>query len=168
MIIDDFSGTGLVSALGTTWRGVSDEVMGGISKAGLTHDRAEDVACLRLSGAVRLENNGGFLQAALDLSADGGTLDASGFLGLRLMVRGNGEEYSVHLRTPDNTRSWQSYRASFQAGADWEGIDIPFDRFRPHRLEAPLDISRLRRVGLVAIGRAFEADLRVARLALYR
>ena len=160
MIIDDFSSTGLVSALGTTWRGVSDEVMGGISKARLTHDHVE--------GAVRLENNGGFLQAALDLAADGGTLDASGFLGLRLTVRGNGEEYSVHLRTPDNTRSWQSYRAPFHAGPHWETIDIPLDRFRPHRLEAPLDISRLRRVGLVAIGRAFEADLQVASLALYR
>jgi hypothetical protein len=35
-------------------------------------------------------------------------------------------------------------------------------------LTAPLDISRLRRLGLVAIGRAFAADLAVARLSLYR
>jgi hypothetical protein len=31
----------------------------------------------------------------------------------------------------------------------------------------PLDPSRLRRIGLVAIGREFDADLSVARLALY-
>jgi len=40
--------------------------------------------------------------------------------------------------------------------------------FEPHRLETPLDVTRLRRIGLVAIGRAFFADLAVARLAFYR
>lgn len=168
MIVDDFSGTDLVSSLGTRWQGVSDEVMGGISKARLTRDNVDGTACLRLSGGVRLENNGGFLQAALDLAADGATLDASAFRGVRLRIRGNNEQYSVHLRTPDNLRSWQSYRASFFAASHWDSIEIPFETFRPHRLETPLDTARLRRLGLVAIGRAFEADLLVAGLALYR
>ena len=33
MVIDDFTDDGLVSELGTRWRGVSDQVIGGISKA---------------------------------------------------------------------------------------------------------------------------------------
>lgn len=168
MLIDDFSRPALVSELGTDWRGVSDQVMGGVSQASVTHDTVEGRACLRLRGDVRLENSGGFIQAALDLSKSGGTLDASGYRGIRLTVRGNGEPYSVHLRTPDAVRPWQSYRAHFNTTTKWETIDLPFETFAPYRLEASLDTTKLRRIGFVAIGRAFSADLMVAKVSLYR
>ncbi len=168
MVIDDFSARDLVSTLGTRWRGVSDQVMGGISQASVAHAVLDGRPCLRLTGDVRLENDGGFIQAALDLTAAGGFLDASGYAGVRLMARGNGEKYGVHLRTPDNVRPWQSYRAQFIASLAWQTIEIPFASFAPYRLDTPLDITRLRRIGLVAIGRAFFADLAVAHLALYR
>lgn len=168
MLIDDFSTTNLVSGLGTTWRGVSDQVMGGISEASVAHDILGGRPCLRLSGDVRLDNNGGFIQAALDLSKGSETLDASGYSGIRLIVRGNGESYAVHLRTPDVARPWQSYRAPFTADPTWQTVDLPFESFEPYRIETPLDTARLRRIGLVAIGRAFHADLAVAELALYR
>ena len=168
MLIDDFAASNLISRLGTRWRGVSDRVMGGISEASIAKDRIEGRACLRLTGRVRLENEGGFIQAALDLAPDGGSFDASAFLGLRLLVRGNGERYALHLRTPDNVRPWQSYRAQFIAGPAWERVELPFASFVPYRLDAPLDVSRLRRLGLVAIGRAFHADLAVAEIGFYR
>jgi hypothetical protein len=142
--------------------------MAGISEASVPYDTIEGRPCLRLTGDVRLENDGGFLQAALDLQPSGDTIDVSGYTGVRLLARGNGERYSVHLRTPDNVRPWQSYRAHFTADADWETIDLPFEAFAPHRLDAPLDITRLRRIGLVAIGRAFHADLAVCELKFYR
>jgi hypothetical protein len=44
---------------------------------------------------------------------------------------------------------------------------LPFDRFEPHRLTVPLDLRHLRRLGLVAIGRAFHADLAVSVVGLY-
>ena len=168
MLIDDFAASDLASRLGTRWRGVSDRVMGGISEAGVARDLVDGRACLRLTGDVRLENDGGFIQAALDLAPDGGSFDASDFLGLRLLVRGNGERYSLHLRTPDNLRPWQSYRAQFTAGPAWETVELPFASFVAYRLDAPLDVSRLRRLGLVAIGRAFHADLAVAEIGFYR
>ncbi|MDJ0607828.1 MAG: CIA30 family protein [Kiloniellales bacterium] len=168
MLIDDFASRDLVSSLGTRWRGVSDRVMGGISEASVRAEVIDGRPCLRLSGEVRLENDGGFIQAALDLAPEGATLDASNFAGLRALVRGNGERYSVHLRTADIVRPWQSYRAHFTAGPEWTDVQLPFTAFRPYRLEAPLDVSRLRRVGLVAIGRAFTADLAVAELAFIR
>jgi len=167
MLIDDFTDAGLVSGLGTQWRGVSDRVMGGISQAAIGHQRVEGRTCLRLSGDVRLENNGGFIQAAMDLNPEGGTLDASDYAGVRLIVRGNGERYSMHLRTPDNMRPWQSYRAQFTAGEDWASVELPFEDFAPYRLQAPLDVTRLRRIGLVAIGRAFHADLSVCEMSFY-
>lgn len=167
MIIDDFFHTDLVSATGTRWRAVTDKVMGGVSKASLEYRVVEGRSHLHMAGDVRLENNGGFVQAALDLALNGGTLDASEFIGVKLVVRSNGEQYAIHLRTSDNTRPWQSYRAQFIAAGDWTTIDLPFAVFDAHRLETPLDITRLRRIGLVAIGRAFRADLALADLRFY-
>lgn len=168
MLIDDFSSPDLVSTLNTAWRGVSDQVMGGVSRASVAREMIGGRPHLRLSGNVRLENNGGFVQAALDLAAAAGTFDATGFAGLRITTRGNGEAYAVHLRTVDVRRPWQSYRAQFVAGARWARISLPFDGFVPHRLSAALDVRGLRRIGLVAIGRAFTADLMVSELAFYR
>ena len=168
MLIDDFAGHDPVSKLGTRWRAVSDQVMGGISQVSVTRDTIDGRSCLRLTGEVRLENNGGFIQAALDLAPSEEVLDAADYRGVRLVVRGNGARYAVHLRTPDNVRPWQSYRAEFDTGPQWQSVEIPFGLFEPYRLQAPLDVGRLRRIGLVAIGRAFTADLAVAEVALYR
>ena len=167
MLIDNFLHESLVSKLGTQWRGVSDQVMGGISEASVSLGVIDDRPCLRLIGDVRLENDGGFIQAALNLAPSGDTIDASDFTGMRIIVRGNGEKYSVHLRTLDNVRPWQSYRAHFTAGSDWETIDLPFETFVPFRLETPLNTTRLRRIGLVAIGRLFYANLAISELAFY-
>jgi hypothetical protein len=38
---------------------------------------------------------------------------------------------------------------------------------RPYRLTEPLDVRRLRRLGLVAVGRAFHADLAASAVGLY-
>lgn len=168
MLIDDFTTADLTSRHGARWRHVSDRVMGGLSDGVVSRDYVDGRACLRLTGDVRLENNGGFIQAALDLGASGSVLDASGYTGVRLAVRGNGDRYSVHLRTTDVTRPWQSYRAQFTAGPEWKTIDIPFAEFQPYRIETPLDLRKLRRIGLVAIGREFRADLAVGELRLYR
>jgi len=167
MLIDDFSDVNLVSTIGTRWRGVSDQVMGGISKASVAYGRVDGRSCLRLTGDVRLEHNGGFIEAALDLAPPDGTLDASAYAGLYLVVLGNGEQYAVHLRTAD-TGPRQSYRAPFGAGADWTNTRLPFDQFMPHRLELPLDVATLRRLGVFAIGRAFRADLAIAEIGFYR
>ena len=167
MLIDDFSDQDLISKFGTRWRGVSDKVMGGISQASVSQIALDERTCLLLTGDVCLENNGGFIQASLDLAKSGDTLDASSFAGVRLVVRGNDEQYSVHLRTPDNIHPWQSYRTHFIAAMDWKTVDLPFLAFSPHRLEAHLDISRLRRLGLAAIGRPFSANLAVSEIGFF-
>ncbi len=168
MLIDDFSRKDLVSNLGTPWRGVSDKVMGGISEISVARDILEGRSCMHLTGHVSLENEGGFVQASLDLTEDEDGLNASAYAGIRLVARGNGEKYSVHLRTPDNVRPWQSYRAHFIAGSLWQRHDLPFSDFAPHRIDAGLDVTRLRRIGLVAIGRSFDADLALSELSFYR
>jgi hypothetical protein len=166
MLIDDFTGDDGRSELGTPWRLFTDGVMGGVSTGRMTRAEVGGRSALCLEGDVRLENNGGFVQLSLDL-APAGTLDASGYTGVRLVVSGNGEPYGLHLKTADVRRPWQSYRAGFTATAAWREVRLPFAEFAPYRLDAPLDTARLTRLGLVAIGRAFAAELCVAEIGLY-
>lgn len=167
LVIDDRQSGDFRTLQGTSWRLVTDQVMGGISDGQLTVDEADGRPCMRLSGRVRLENSGGFLQAALDLNGEAGDAFSS-YEGVLLDVYGNGERYNVHLRTAAARLPWQSYRASFQAPARWQTVRLPFSRFEPYRINTPLDVSQVQRIGLVAIGRAFSADLCLGGLALYR
>jgi len=167
LIIDDRASGADASNLGTRWRVVSDTVMGGVSQGRLALETVQGRPCLHLTGDVRLENNGGFIQASLDLGTNA-SVDATGYRGVEVDVCGNGETYNLHLRTADLVQVQQSYRAHFLAPPRWQTLRLPFADFAPHRTDIPLDLRRLKRIGLVAIGRAFTADLCVARVALYR
>jgi hypothetical protein len=161
-MIDDLSRDPPIATIGSSWRIVTDQVMGGLSAGTMTRETIAGRTAIRLRGDVRLENNGGFLQIALDLAPDGGVVDASAWCGIELDVFGNGEEYAVHLRTDALIRPWQSYRQAFTAVAAWRTLQLPFNRFAAHRTDVPLDTRRLRRLGVVAIGRAFSSDLALA------
>jgi hypothetical protein len=158
-VIDDLSENPPLATIGTQWQVVTDQVMGGMSSGTLVREIVGGRPAIHMRGNVSLENNGGFVQVGLDLAPDGKAVDASSWTGIELDVFGNGEEYNLHLRTLDLTRPWQSYRQSFKAATSWQTIRLPFGGFKPHRTDAPLDLRRLRRVGLVAIGRPFLADL---------
>ena len=166
-LIEDFGRTDGVSPLGTRWMGFTDRVMGGVSDQQVTLEEIEGRRALRLRGQVRLENNGGFIQVALPLAGPRDTMDASGFRGVRLQVRGNGEPYAVHLRTSDARLPWQYYEASFKARPAWTTVDVPFERFVPQAMSRPLDPARLTRIAIVGAKRAFTADVAVARIELY-
>ena len=168
MLIDDLSRQAPLAANGASWEFVADRVMGGVSTGSMSRETVEGRTAIRLRGAVSLDNNGGFIQAALDLSQDGKSLDASAWRGIAFDVFGNGEEYNLHLRTEDVRRPWQSYRQTFTARKTWQTILLPFEDFRPYRIDAPLDLTKLRRIGFVAIGRVFAADVAIGGVRLYR
>ncbi len=149
------------------WQVITDTVMGGVSQGTLQLAEIEGRIAARMRGAVSTENNGGFIQIAMDLSPDGGAFDAGGFNGIAAELLGNGEAYGLHLRTTDLARPQQSYRHPLLAAPHWQVIEFPFAGFIPHRTDVPFDPRKLRRIGLVAIGREFDADLSVARLWLY-
>jgi len=47
-------------------------------------------------------------------------------------------------------------------------VRLPFDGFEAYRTSAALDPASIRRVGIVAIGERFDAEVCVARLAWAR
>ncbi len=166
--IDDLSLPTPAASIGSVWQVSTDQVMGGISKATVAREMVAGRLAMRLRGDVRLENNGGFVQMALDLSPDAGTADASAWQGIELDLCGERQAYGMHLRTAELTRPWQSYRQGFEALPEWQMVRLPFSGFMPYRTDIPLDLRRLRRLGLVAIGRAFSADLAVGGLRFFK
>ena len=167
-VIDDFSKDDGISSLGTQWRMFTDRVMGGLSSASSGIEVIDGRRCLRLRGSVSLANNGGFVQVALPLEQKGSFFDAGGFKGIRLWVRGNGENYHGHLRTDHTLRPWQYFGAEFPTSENWEKVEIPFEKFKSENFDAQLDAKKLRRIGIVAIKKEFQADIAVSRVEFYR
>jgi hypothetical protein len=167
-IVDDLSQPAPRATDGANWSLVSDRVMGGISNGVMSREIVAGRAAIRMRGDVSLENNGGFLQIGIDLNPDGRIFDASDWKGLEVDVFGNGENYNAHLRTTDLTRPWQSYRFTFMGEPRWQSVRMPFGRFKPYRTDVPLKLKRLRRLGLVAIGRQFKADLAIGGVRYYQ
>jgi hypothetical protein len=153
--------------LSSNWQFVTDGVMGGVSTGILRQDMVQGRKATRLSGSVSLENNGGFIQMAADLIDGAGTFDASKWSGIEIDILGNGETYELRLRTDQLSRPWQSYRSAFVAPPQWITKRFPFAAFEPHRTDAPFDPRRLRRIGILAIGSEFEADIAVAGIGFY-
>ena len=164
-LIDDRSAGGAVSTLGPSWRFFTDGVMGGVSSGSMRAETVQGRSALCLRGQVRLDNNGGFVQMALELPDAPPSGD---WRGVEIDVLGNDRRYGVHLRTEGMWLPWQAWRASFQATPSWQRLQLPFMAFEPYRTSGTLVAQELRRVGIVAIGEAFDAELCVARLALYR
>jgi len=165
-LVDDFARDG-VSVIGTRWQTFTDRVMGGVSDGQAVYETLDGRRCLRLRGRVSLENQGGFVQAALPLTTGGGPFDGSAHKGIRIWVQGNGNRYYIHLRTADSRRPWQYYAAGFDAGPTWEMVEIPFSAFAPENMQTPLNRQTLLRLAVVAAKQAFSADVAVARIEFY-
>jgi hypothetical protein len=166
-IIDDLRYDPPMAVIGNGWALISDRVMGGVSTGRMSRETVAGREAIRMTGGVSLDNNGGFLQVALDLAEAGGEVDARSWAGIRLDVFGNDQVYNLHLRTSDISRPWESYRQSFRAPPTWTTVTLPFDGFTPHRTERPLNLAQLRRIAIVAIGREFEVDIAIADVRFY-
>ena len=167
-IIDNLSKPAPRASNGAIWRVFTDNVMGGVSKATMSPETIAGRSANCLRGDVRLENNGGFVQMSLDLLPDGTALNASEWTGLEADVFGNNENYAFNLRTADLTHPWQSYRHAFIASARWTTIRFSFHDFKQSRTDLPLDIRQLKRIGVIAIGRPFHADISIGGIRFIR
>ncbi|WP_292060914.1 CIA30 family protein [Marivita sp. XM-24bin2] len=159
-LFDDFSGEA-----DTRWDYVADGVMGGVSSGTADIIGSGAQAILRLRGTVSTENNGGFIQVRRRFDNDWPRAAE----GLRLTVKGNGALYYVFLKTPNLSRIWHSYRASFVAPAHWQTIDLPFDMFGPSHMGMPAmyDPLEVTSVAIVAYGDDYEADISVREISLF-
>ncbi|WGF89376.1 CIA30 family protein [Marinivivus vitaminiproducens] len=163
-VIDALTGPEGDTLSGHHWQLVTDRLMGGESGGDLRFDDLDGETCLHLRGRVSTDSQGGFVQARLDLERDGVPLDAGRFRGLRVRVRGDGQEYVIALRTTDCTQAWQSYWTPIRPSAVWQSIELPFTLFRPYRLDMAFDRRRLTKLGLLAVGIDGEVDFALSRV----
>jgi hypothetical protein len=176
-IIDDMSDPFPFTSSGSQWQGITDRVMGGVSNGSLSRETIEGKTANVLRGKVSLENNGGFIQMATDLSKDPSKkvfVDAEKFDGVELEVYCEGtavkEKFNVHLRNPACERQNSSYRATFEISpGKWTTVRLPwhiFEGFGPGPQSTEF-VPLLRRLGVVSIGESKQVVLAVGRVGFY-
>ena len=145
------------------WEYISDQVMGGVS-VGKVEILNDNKLFLRLSGDVSTKNNGGFIQVRKKLE-----LNDKSFTGIKMKVRGNSEDYFVHIRTSKLIFPWQFYSAKFKAGKSWSEIIINFNEFSKSNFYQPASFSPLdiESIAFVAFGKDFNARLEIEEAKLF-
>lgn len=166
LLVDDFSVQG-ESAIGTSWQGFTDRVMGGVSDMRAGYVVEDGSRALRMVGGVSLENNGGFVQVRLPLRTRG-TFDASAYSGIAVEVKSTPGSYYVHLRTRGTLLPWQYYAAEIEPRTEWTRLEIPFDTFVPQSTRLSLNTGQLASIAVVGGNAEFEADISVRRIEFYR
>ena len=159
MIIDN-----LENSKNRNWVYFTDTVMGGVSQGKLAFMNENGENFYRMTGNVSTENNGGFIQFATGIEK----IDKN-FEGIKLRVRGNNENYQLHLRTKYTPAPWQYYSAEFNVTNEWKEVIIPFPTFKKSNFYQPgkFKSSNIKSIGIVAIGKDFEAEIDLGRIELY-
>jgi hypothetical protein len=167
LMLSDFTPEEPYLIEGSGWRGFSDRVMGGVSNVSFNRDNVAGKNCVRLTGTVTRESNGGFIQMALYFGSNDAELDASAYSGIELLVYGNNEDYNVHVRTGECGWYDESYRYTFFANPEWQSVRIPWHAFKPNGISAPLNAGRINRIAILGWMREFQADISLAAISLY-
>ena len=153
---------------GKYWQYVSDRVMGGVSDGQVNLEQDGEMYYARLTGNVSTRNYGGVIQLRTGISFANSEKDGKNLQGVRLNVRGNGETYEIHITTNDRTYRGDYYSATFKANSDWKMIDLPFNKFKRKRSNnTKLDAQNITRLGIVAYGREYVADISVSTIEFY-
>ncbi|MCW2305926.1 CIA30 family protein [Rhodobium gokarnense] len=158
-VIDDFR-----SNPDQRWRFIADTVMGGVSTGKVAFRTEGGVSFAEMTGEVSTANNGGFIQFRRKVNAP-----PEGITGVRLVARGNGQRYFVHLRTSGMMMPWQYYQAPFEAGSGWREIPIPLTAFKRSGslLRKVPWAASIRSVGIVAYGQDHTAKVQVREIGWY-
>jgi len=107
------------------WGALDDVVMGGVSASGLFLENNKAV----FAGTVSTENNGGF--SSVRTRNFEPNLNLSGYEGIYLRVKGDGNRYKFFLRC-DNRWDGIGYAYSFDTQKDtWIDVYVPFTELTP-------------------------------------
>jgi len=114
------------------WIVVNDVVMGGVSFGNFTLNEYGNGL---YTGAVSLENNGGFSSLRYRFN----TINLKGYTKVILKLKGDGKTYYIRVKSTINER--HSYKMSIETTHDWQHIEIilaeMFPNFRGKTLTLP-------------------------------
>jgi len=160
VIFDDFNNNPA-----KRWEFIADTVMGGVSEGDVSFIKEENKFYAKMVGNVSLENNGGFIQFRRKIEQK----LKDNLSGIKIIVRGNGLEYYVHIRTKGTFLPWQYYQAPFMAQNSWEEIDISFDKFKRSgiMLSRKFTAKNITSIAIVAYGKNHKANIEVDNISFY-
>ena len=159
-LVEDFS-----SKPENRWQFFTDQVMGGVSNGNLEFVKTNELSYARMYGNVSTANNGGFIQFRSTLS---NPLNKN-IKGMKLKVRGNNQQYFIHLRTTGTMLPWQYYALEFEVSDKWTEVIMSFDQFKKSSsfMSRKVNPSKVRTIGIVAYGRNHKAELEVSEISFY-
>ena len=147
------------------WSYFTDTVMGGVSNGSASIEIKGTNKTIRLKGQVSTANNGGFIQVR--------TLIPKRLIkqkiGIKLKVKGNGQEYYLHIRTSNTRLPWHYYQQGFDTTNSWSEVKLPFESFTKSSavLRTTLNPEFIKSIGIVAYGKDHLADVSVMELEFY-
>ena len=147
------------------WSYFADTVMGGVSDGSAEFQSNGSDNTIRLTGEVSTANNGGFIQVRSSIPWK----LAKGKTGIKLKVKGNGEQYYLHVRNSSTRLPWHYYQLGFGTSETWGEVELPFDAFIKSSsfLRAPMNQNTIKTIGIVAYGKDYTADISVMSLEFY-
>ena len=147
------------------WSFFSDGVMGGVSTGKASLKKSGQDSFVRIEGNVSTKNNGGFIQIRHNLSKPLEDI----IKGMRLKVRGNGEDYYIFIRTKSTLLPWQFYNLEFPTSKKWSIVELEFKKFKRSSsfLRKIFKSSSIKSVGIVAYGRDHYAKVDVAEIDFF-
>jgi hypothetical protein len=128
------------------WVYLADTVMGGVSEGSANIIDTPEGQAIKLFGKVSTQ-----------------------FKGIKLKVKGNGDEYFVHIRNSSSKLPWHYYSKSFIAKNEWQVIELPFSEFlrSSNFIRKKMKVESIKTIGLVAYGKDYEADVSILNMSFY-
>ena len=139
--------------------------MGGVSDGKVEYFKEDDKSYARMTGIVSLENNGGFIQIRKKMVFSLSNEVKS----IKIQVRGNNQEYYIHIRTSGTILPWLYYQAPFIANDKWETQDIKLLEFKRSgiMLAKKINPKNIKSIAIVAYGKEHEAFIDVNNIIIY-
>ena len=147
------------------WSYFADTVMGGVSQGTAKFENSGSNKTIRLTGEVSTANNGGFIQVRSSIPQE----LAKGKTGIKIKVKGNGDQYFLHIRNSSTRLPWHYYQLGFDTSKAWTEVILPFDAFIKSSsfLRTSMNHDTIKTIGIVAYGKDYTADVSVMSMEFY-
>ena len=144
----------------STWQGVTDQVMGGVSNLIIKHSEG----IFYMTGNVSTDNNGGFVRLSnrVDISSND-------FKGIKFKAKGNNETYEIHVTLKGlKIPPWSYFSQSFDVTDDWQEYQISFKDLKRSSgfSAASMKAKNIRDLSIAGFGRDFAVDLAIKDISL--
>lgn len=152
-------------ALTNKWYFFTDQVMSGVSSGQISYHEEGEELFVRMTGIVSTENRGGFIQMRNEVSP----LPNELIEGIKIIVRGNQQQYFVHLKTRGLLLPWQFYQCGFEVTDQWQEIHLPLKHFiaKGSIIGGNLSATSIKSVAIAAYGRDHEALIDLKAIEFY-